>query len=421
VSARGVALLAALLGAPACAGSPAPERVPPDGSQAAGGEGALAFSRTFGTDGADFARAIAADVEGNTFVSGYTDGTFGGADSSGTWDAFLTRLDASGEPSWSRQWDGSGPDFAQAVLQGADGEVFIAGYGQGPQGGHDAFLTRYDRDGASVWQRQWGSAEDEYVYAAAGDEGGVVVAGYTEGALGGVDNAGAADVFVTRHDPGGDWLWTTQWGTEATDYGQAVHVTGAGEVLVAGYTAGKLGDEQLGAEDAFLAKLDSGGELLWLRQWGSATTDYGLSLASDADGNVYVTGYTYGSIAEDVALGREDAFLSKFDALGTLLWSRQWGSAGSDGARSLALAANGDVLVAGDTEGSFDGYLSNGGRDAFLTRYSAEGEQLWSAQWGSASEEFSLSVAAAGDAVFVAGYLETDSLQRDVLLSRWEF
>ncbi len=413
----GALALSALLG---CS-EPAPSDEPPR-------EPELGFSEQWGTDGDDFARSLAIDEAGDVFVTGFTGGAFEGAtNAGGIWDAFLTRASPDGERDWSAQWGSAEADFAQVVTS-ASGGVLVAGYSPGAideqanAGGLDAFLTRYEASGERSWTRQWGSAGDDYVYAAASSENGLFVVGYTQGAFTGSTNAGEADVFVTHLDDAGEPLWTWQRGTSTTDYGQAVRVDTMGNVLVAGYTKGALGDDpNVGSEDAFLIKLDTAGELVWLRQWGSDTTDYGLSLTSDAAGNVYVTGYTYGSVDGQPSGGGEDAFLSKFDPDGVLLWTREWGSFAADSARFVTLASDGDVLVVGDTEGAIEGQISFGERDAFLLRFSPDGERVFAAQWGTEAREFSLSAAAAGRDVFVAGYSESANLEREALLTKWSF
>jgi hypothetical protein len=313
------------------------------------------------------------------------------------------------------------------VILGDSGDPFVAGYtlgvleNQASAGGHDAFAVRFSRSGERLWTHQWGTSEDDYVYGAARGKSAVFVAGYTEGAFEGASNAGEADAFISKLDDDGNLLWTRQLGTSATDYAQALHVDAAGAVLVTGYLAGDFGfDPDLGAEDAFLAKFTADGDLLWLRQWGSDTTDYALSVSSDKSGDIYVTGYTYGAVAETVA-GGEDPYLTKFDAQGNLIWSRQWGTFTRDSARSVAVDAASNIIVVGDTEGALGGHKSAGERDAFLTRFSPDGIQIFNAQWGSSAREFSLSVAIAARHVYVTGYVESRELTRDALLSKWRF
>lgn len=412
-----VAMLGVVTGASACSGAPADE---------ATAEPRLVWSEPWGTPGDDFARSVAVDEAGALYVAGYTDSAFEGAQSAGAFDAFLTRWGVDGSPVWSRQWGGEGPEFAQAVVLGPDGQAFVAGYSpsridqQTVAGGHDVFLTLHDAEGGYVWTRQWGTDADDYVYGAARAGDGVVVVGYTRGAFDGFENAGEADAFVSLCDASGALLWSRQFGTPATDYAQAVHVDGEGNVLVGGYSAGQLGDDpDLGAEDAFLLKLSADGELLWVRQWGSDTTDYALSVSSDASGNAYVAGYTYGAIGDQAVIGGEDGYLSKLSSAGELLWTRQFGTASRDSARFVTVDSRGEVLVGGDTEGSFAPGLAGGGRDSFVARFDQEGALSFKGQWGNVAGEFSLSADTAGSALYVAGYVEPSNAPRQALLTRW--
>jgi hypothetical protein len=244
--------------------------------------------------------------------------------------------------------------------------------------------------------------------------------GYTKGAFDGFQNQGRDDLFVTLCDDQGALLWTRQLGTAATDYGQAVHVAADGRVLVVGYTAGELGeDPDLGAEDPFLLALDRDGEQLFVRQWGSETTDYGLGVASDAGGNVYVTGYAYAGVAGEPAIAGEDGYLTKLDADGTIEWTRQFGTLSRDSARFVNVDASGAILVGGDTEGAFGNEKSAGARDPFIVRFNDAGEETFRSQWGGSASEFTLGAGVTGHTLYLIGYVESVSAGRDAQLTRW--
>lgn len=388
----------------------------------------LSWVRTQDSGGADFARQVAAFGSDQIYLVGYTDGTFTAAAPHGAWDAFASRSDASGSTVWIQQWGTESPEFAQAVAADEEGNVYIAGYTYGalaqPNAGkYDAFLIKRDATDGTQWMRQWGTSEHDYVYGLAVTPGGdAFVVGYTEGDLA-APNAGEADAFLAGFNTSGDSLFVRQWGTVATDYAQAVATDRIGEVWVTGYTQGELdGNAKMGSEDAFLTRFDAEGRKQWTRQWGSTMTDYGLGVVADNSGNSFVTGYTYGSVEANAWQGGQDAFLSGFALDGSLLFNRQWGTALDDNARSLTLL-NGALLVAGDTQGSLTRSLANGGRDAFLSAYDVAGGERWTQQWGSAGNDFALGVAAATDgAVYVGGYREQgegSDLLRDAVLTKW--
>src|SRR5690349_11593617 len=109
----------------------------------------------------------------------------------------------------------------------------------------------------------------------------------------------------------------------------------------------------------------------WIRQFGTNHNDYGIGVSADAVGNAYITGYTDSSLAGPSA-GNNDAFVSKFNSSGTLLWSRQIGSAGYEDSEGVATDSAGNVYISGQTDGSLGG-PNLGNYDAFLTKLNGSG------------------------------------------------
>ena len=326
--------------------------------------------RQFGTTSIDIARALAPDGAGGVMVAGWTFGS-----------VLLARHDGEGNQLWIRQFGTSGDDAASALVPDGAGGVMVAGWtfgslGGPSAGGHfDAWLARYDSAGDRLWIRQFGTTEDEFVYALAPDgAGGVMVAGSTDCSLGG-PIAGCtcawpwncpSDAFLARYDSAGNQLWIRQFGTNNTDYAYALAPDDAGGVIIAG-TTGTLGGPGAGGNDVFLARYDSAGNQLWIRQFGTSRGDYPSGLASDGAGGVMVAGYTLGSLGGPNA-GSIDAFLARYDSAGNRLWIRQLGTSGHDVAYGLAPDGVGGVMVAGATKGSLGGPHA-GEADVFLARY----------------------------------------------------
>ena len=95
-------------------------------------------------------------------------------------------------------------------------------------------------------------------------------------------------------------------------------------------------------------------------------------VAVDASGSIYVAGTTEGTLpGQNNAPGAGDAFLRKYDANGTELWTRQFGTPKFDDALAVAVDASGSIYVAGRTFGAFPGQNYAGGADAFVRKYDA--------------------------------------------------
>jgi hypothetical protein len=227
------------------------------------------------------------------------------------------------------------------------------------------------------WVRQFGTNRKDEALAVAKAPSGVYVTGDTIGVLPGESAAGLndTDAYLTRYDEQGNALWVRQFGstTVATDYGTGVVADQTG-IYVVGWTLGALqGQSNAGESDAFIRKVDSNGSVLWTRQFGTSSQDEALGVASDGTG-VYVVGRTQGNIVPATQAGiSDDAFIRRFDANGTLVWTRQFGTADGETAVGVATDATG-IYVAGNTGGSLATPV--GGRDGFLRKFDSGGNVL---------------------------------------------
>ena len=363
------------------------------------------------TEGAE---AVAVGRDGSVVVVGTTGGTLEGqpTNRSGN-DAYVQKLDAAGNVLWTRQFGTSDQVYAEAVSVGVDGSVVVAGStdgalrGQRSRGGDDAYVQKYDADGTLLWTRQFGSAQSDTAYSVSvGVDGSVVVAGGTRDSMPGQASLGAEDAFIQKYDASGALLWTRQFGTDDFDRAQSVSVGSDGSVLVAGTTSRALpGQTNLGLKDAFVQKYDVDGTLLWTRQFGSADNDGAASVSVGNDGSVLVAGEASAAMPGQTYVGSVDSFVQKYDASGTLLWTRQFGSAQVTRAASVSVGSDGSVLVAGEVTRALHGQAALGGSDAFVLKYDTTGTLLWTRQIGSAEWDKASSVSVAGEGrVVVAGF-----------------
>ncbi|MEJ2289307.1 MAG: hypothetical protein P8Y02_11850 [Deinococcales bacterium] len=314
----------------------------------------LAGIDQFGTNGDDFASAVSLGGAGDIYVAGGTDGRLD-PPTHGGYDAFVARSNSAGAPIWTRQLGTAADDYAYAVAASVGGSVYVAGATAGDlvgsnAGGDDAFVAKLDASGKVAWMRQLGTAADEQVWAvAAAPDDGVYLTGSTLGSLGGT-SAGFWDAFVVRYDADGNQLWLRQLGSASSDTAYDIALSNAGNPVIAGETNGALAGPATITGDVFIAAFDANGALLWVRQLGSSGIDTEPWVAADAAGDYYLTGTTTGDLDSNHPNGSFDTFLAKYDNAGSLLWLRQFGSAGTDGARGLAVTPKGDVLVAGKRE-----------------------------------------------------------------------
>jgi hypothetical protein len=332
-------------------------------------DGNVVWTHQFGTNGLDQVLAITADGGGVT-VAGSTEGRFPGQQYVGGSDAFVARFTASGELHWLHQFGTRRDDRATSVAAGGSG-IFVGGATEGTlgasrRGGKDAFVARLDASGEALWTEQFGTARGEAVSALALRSGTLYAVGWTAGPLGGAFGGGASDGFVATFGTDGTGRWRRQIGTTGADRTVAV-VARARGIFVAGSTDGVLPEQSAsGGVDAFAAKIDGDGQALWYRQFGSAADDEATAVEAGPEG-VYVAGSANGLLPDGEHLGEWDGFVRRYLPNGTQIWTRQLGTTDYDRVYGLAFDADG-LYLAGTTHGIFDGQTYAGDRDVFVLR-----------------------------------------------------
>jgi hypothetical protein len=259
------------------------------------------------------------------------------------------------------------------VATDADANIFVS------EGFGSLSLFKFDPNGNPSWSTTLPPAD--YAF-----NGGIAVDGQQNlylggGTLGTSERPLDTDVFVSKFDNAGSLLWRRELATRATDWCTGVSADANGNVYIAGYTRGDLeGDKGGGDEDIFVSKFNSTGDLQWTRQFGLSSDDRSGGLSVDNAGNVYVSGRTPDSLGTQ-NIGGMDAVLIKLDALGSLQWLRQFGTTESDNLYDAAADAYGNVFVTGNTVGSLGG--PNGGEgDALVAKLNSNGEMIWTLQLG---------------------------------------
>ena len=414
----------------------------------------LTWNTFLGGSDVDYATGMAVDASGNVYVTGYSFAAWQGATaprrlfSGGATDAFVAKLDASGNLLWNTFLGGSGSlgegtDIGNGIAVDGSGNIYVVGYSddtwQGATaprrshtGNYDTFVAKLDATGDLIWNTFLGAGSDDYGNGVGVDgSGNLYVTGesnstWQDAAAPRRLYSGGADAFVARLDTNGDLTWNTFLGGAGNDYGHGIAVyEGGGAVYVSGYSdatwQGSTAPqrEYTGGYDAFVAQLDMSGDLAWNTFLGGAGNDtVDGDIAVDGSGNVYVTGSSratwQGTTAPRRAYsGLADAFVAKVAGDGSLAWNTFLGGGVNDFGHGIAVDGSGDVYVTGASYSTWQGTTPpepaySGDYDAFAAQLDPSGDLTWNAFLGAGSEDvgFGVGVDASGD-VFVTGHSNT--------------
>lgn len=297
-------------------------------------------SQQFGGISDDIGHRVAADGSDNVLLAGtfHAGVSFGGGAlvSAGFQDIFVAKYSATGVHQWSKHFGSTSPDFPYGLEADAAGNVLLTGYfretvdfGGGnlaSAGVEDIFIAKYTPSGVHVWSRRFGSTAIDFAYFLAIDAAGdVVVTGAFENSVnfggGNLVSEGGEDIFVAKYSSAGTHLWSKRFGSSSDDNGLGVAVDGSGNVLLTGRFRGtaNFGGDNLvsaGVEDIVVAKFSPAGTHRWSRRFGSGSRDEGRSIAANASGEAFVTGFFQGTVdlggGNLLSSGVQDIFVAKY-------------------------------------------------------------------------------------------------------------
>ncbi|MFH1717319.1 MAG: SBBP repeat-containing protein [Planctomycetota bacterium] len=288
----------------------------------------------------DYARAMTVDDAGNVYVTGYSYGT------DSHYDYVTAKYDSSGNQLWLAMYNGPGNyyDDARAIAVDVLGNVYVTGYSYGQGTGSDYATIKYNPDGVEQWVARHNglaNANDVAYTLGVDSRGNVYVTGESD------NNGSRLDYATIKYNPDGieQWMATYDGPGNHQDSARAMKLDALDNVYVTGCSYG----DGSTMEDYATIKYDSNGVERWVARYAgpashpSSAYDIAQAIAVDTLGNVYVTGYS------DGAGTSYDYATVKYNTHGVEQWVARYTGTGNkyDYAQAIALDKQGNAYVTG--------------------------------------------------------------------------
>ncbi|MCC7303613.1 MAG: hypothetical protein IT233_13310 [Bacteroidia bacterium] len=217
-------------------------------------------------------------------------------------------------------------------------------------------------------------------------------------------------------DPASRRLWGTYYGDAGVEYGQDVTTDISGNSYLTGYTlsntniatTGAYQTTLAGSFDAFIVKFNAAGVRQWGTYFGGNSVEASYAITISNTGAIYIAGDSFSTsgVASTGAHqtvyggGIDDAFLARFDANGQRIWSTYYGGILHDISYTLTTDPNGNAILGGHSESPNDiattgSFMDTyaGGFDIFIVKFDPNGVRLWGSYYGDFADEESWAVA----------------------------
>lgn len=296
-------------------------------------------------------------------------------------------------------------------------------------GNYDSYITKFDVNGNPLWAKSFGGGFDDNATGIALDGSGNsyvvgnfissnMVCGTTT-----LTNSAFGDLFIVKLDINGNFIWAKNFGDGGNTVATAVTLDATGDILITGFynsatlTMGTYTLTTFGNDDAFVAKLDANGNVIWAQSFGDNLAENANGITTDPSGNSYITGFykssnlTVGSSTlSNASPASADIFLVKMDNTGNVLNAATFGDMLDEVGTGITRDVNGDIILTGYYFSptlviGTSTLANNGSRDVLVVKTNSNCAVQWAQGGGGNNDDYGYGIAAdAVGRIYVNGH-----------------
>ncbi|MBL0281910.1 MAG: T9SS type A sorting domain-containing protein [Bacteroidetes bacterium] len=345
----------------------------------------LLWTKSLGGSESEVGFDVIGTADGGFLTVGYSSSTDGDIEfNAGGIDMFIVKFSSSNEVMFSKTFGGSDDDQSLSAVEAYNGGFIVGGWSTtsdgiipGNYGLSDAIVLKTDVFGNLEWIKNYGGSnidgirsiirtdDTSYLFTGTSHSNDIDITDH----IGPEDKS---DIIVGKIDLSGNLVWLNSYGSVGDDYSNQIIKTKDSCYLICGY-------RKLDFEDYYILKINGDGDLIWEKTFGGSAEDVAYGIDELSSGNIIVCGV---SLSEDGDVGYvsgiADNWVILLDSAGNLLWERSYGSFAYDNGYEIFETADSTILivaVAGDENGDVTGF--NGASDFWVINIDTNGTIIW--------------------------------------------
>ena len=307
----------------------------------------------------------------------------------GNYDFWLCFLDSNGNKLLDSRYGSNSIEYGGKLVRSSNGDYLIFGGSSGgisgdkttpAFGNRDFWLVRTDSLGNKLWDKTYGGNDTElalsrhdYFFSSIKNNE-YLIGGRSYSWISGtisINGYGYSDAWVAKLDSVGNVIWDKRFGGNDVEFASKIIEVNDGYLLLGASwskTGGTISDTGIAYNDVWIVKIDTSGNQLWEKRYGGIDDDFGIDIQEAPDGGFWVLGVTDSPAGYDVSepsYGDRDYWIFKIDSVGNKIWDKRFGGPGVNEASSFIIMPDSSIFICGHADAGISAVKTDSGNGGY--------------------------------------------------------